>query len=327
MTSWVFLAQPPSSQCAAPSGYYDLAEGKSGAELRQALHQVIRRHWFIPYSSGTRFDTSDALKVLDQDPANTNNVIGIYSRQSESSASFGLATGWNREHLWCDSYGLEGREPAYSDLHNLRAEDANVNSARGNKFFDISDTNSPGYRMPAHARALLASTDSDSWEPPASVKGDIARAIFYMTTRYTGDVGNEPALYLTDATGQITSTTNLMGRFNTLLKWHLADPVDAAEQVRNDRVYAYQTNRNPFIDHPAWVVAAFIPPVNIVRIGAYVVVQWTNGYAPTMVAEQATELLPAWLPLTNAPTLTATNTWAITLPLESGTRYFRLRVR
>jgi len=47
----------------------------------------------------------------------------------------------------------------------------------------------------------------------------------------------------------------------------------------------------------------------------------------TMVAEQATELLPAWLPLTNAPTLTATNTWAITLPLESGTRYFRLRVR
>jgi hypothetical protein len=33
-------------------------------------------------------DTSDALKALDEDPANTNNVIGIYSRESWPTASF-----------------------------------------------------------------------------------------------------------------------------------------------------------------------------------------------------------------------------------------------
>lgn len=123
------------------------------------------------------------MKLLDQDPSNASNVIGIYSRQSELASTFGLTTGWNREHLWCDSYGLDGREPAYSDLHNLRAEDANVNSSRGNKFYDISDTNNGGYKFPAHVEAPLASTDSDSWEPPALVKGDIARAVFYMAVR------------------------------------------------------------------------------------------------------------------------------------------------
>ena len=149
------LVSSAASRSDPPPGYYTAAEGESGAALRQALHQVLHNHTVIPYGSGTRFDTSDALKALDQDPTNTNNVIGIYSRQSEPASSFGLTTGWNREHLWCDSYGLDGREPAYSDLHNLRAEDANVNSSRGNKFFDISDTNSAGYRMPAYAEGLL----------------------------------------------------------------------------------------------------------------------------------------------------------------------------
>ena len=61
---------------------------------------------------------------------------------------------------------------AYSDLHN--PEDWNVNSARGDKFYDDSDPADPGYKLPAHAESPLGSADSDSWESPASVKGDIA---------------------------------------------------------------------------------------------------------------------------------------------------------
>jgi hypothetical protein len=99
----VLLVGSAASRADPPPGYYAAAEGKTGAELRQALHHVIHNHNVIPYSSSTRFDTSDVLRVLDQDPANTNNVIGIYSRQSEPASSFGLTTGWNREHLWCDS--------------------------------------------------------------------------------------------------------------------------------------------------------------------------------------------------------------------------------
>jgi endonuclease I len=43
-----------------------------------------------------------------------------------------------------------------------------------------------------------------------------------------------------------------MGLLSTLLQWHLADPPTARERERNEVVYSFQGNRNPFIDHPEW---------------------------------------------------------------------------
>jgi hypothetical protein len=40
---------------------------------------------------------------------------------------------------------------------------------------------------------------------------------------------------------------------NLLLLWHQQDPVSEREIARNNAAYAYQKNRNPFIDHPEWV--------------------------------------------------------------------------
>jgi serine protease len=249
-----------------PPGYYSATDGKTGAQLRQVLHSIIRAHSVIPYSS-VSFDTSDALKILDEDPANTNNVILLYAARSQPKDTFAQTGGWNREHMWPNSYGLDDRHPAYSDLFNLRAEDENVNSARGNKFYDVSATNDPSYRFPAHAEAPLCSTDSDSWEPPAAVKGDIARALFYMDIRYEGEISGEPELVLTENTSQIASTNASMGRVGTLLAWHYADPVSDAERLRNERIYTlYQHNRNPFVDHPEWVNHVFRPRLRIVQL-------------------------------------------------------------
>ena len=309
-----------------PPGYYAPAEGKAAMALRTALHGLLHNHRIIPYSSSTKFDTSDALKVLDQDLANTNNVWLLYAQRSEPKSSFGLTAGWNREHLWPNSYGLDDVEPAYSDLHNLRAEDAHVNSSRGNKYYDVSDTNNASYVFPANTDAPLASADSDSWQPPDVVKGDIARALFYMTMRYTGDTNNEPTLFLTDETNLISSATNFMGKFSTLIKWHLADPVSPAESNRNDLVYAlYQTNRNPFVDRPEWVMSAFIPILTLRQQTTNVVLSWPADYAPTMLAEQTTNLSSTWTRVTNAPALT-TNTWTVAIRREPGQRFFRLRL-
>ena len=313
---------------APPPGYYSAADGKTGPVLRAALHSIIRNHHSFPYSSSSSFDTSDALKVLDEDPANTNNVILLYEQRSEPKSTFGLTTGWNREHQWCDSYGLDGREPSYTDLHNLRAEDANVNSSRGNKFYDVSDPASPGYRNPAHAEAPLCSTDSDSWEPPAAVKGNIARALFYMAVRYTGDVTNEPALILTDQTALITSTNAFMGRLSTLLKWAAADPVDAAEQLRNDRVYSlYQTNRNPFVDHPEWVNLAFAPKLNIALDPATSTLQisWSADYTGAQLESSPGATPATWTTITNSPVLT-NSTWQTSIPLAASPLLFRLHL-
>src|SRR6266496_1041937 len=144
----ITLASATGLRADAPPGYYVTAEGQSGQALRSALHQIILDHHVIHYSGGAT-DVTAALKVLDQDPNNTNNVILIYSGRSDPAAKFNASDGWNREHLWCNSYGLDSSEPAYSDLFNLRPEDVNVNSARGNKYYDTSNTNDANYAYPA----------------------------------------------------------------------------------------------------------------------------------------------------------------------------------
>lgn len=82
-------------------------------------------------------------------------------------------------------------------------------------------------------------------------RGDVARILFYMAVRYEGLVLND-ALDVSDDVS--------MGKLSTLLEWNDEDPVDAFERQRNNRIYGYQGNRNPFIDYPAlakqlWAVA------------------------------------------------------------------------
>ena len=113
-------------QYAPPQGYYAAAEGLSGPALRAALHSIIRNHTVIPYTA-TWTDAWDALKVLDQDPANPVNVRLIYSNGSVpawDTAGNGNTSitenSWAREHLWPQSLGVGGTGADTSDLFNLR---------------------------------------------------------------------------------------------------------------------------------------------------------------------------------------------------------------
>lgn len=240
---------------AEPFGYYNAAAGLTGPALRSALHNIIDDHTSISYTAA-----ENALKVTDEDPANSANVILIYKRESKPKSAFGGgANQWNREHVWPNSLGIDDGAPAYSDLFNLRPADVNVNSDRGNLPFDESLPGSTGYQKPAHVEATLCSQDSNSWEPPTNVKGDIARGIFYMDIRYEGG-GSEPNLQLTDNLSLVTTSASYMGKLATLLVWHYLDPVDDMERERNDVIYSsYQGNRNPFIDHPEWVESIYGP--------------------------------------------------------------------
>jgi len=239
-----------------PVGYYDSAHGKSGQSLREAINQIISDHKVINYSS-----TDEAMSIIDVDPMNKNNVILIYSRRSDPISNC-CSDGWNREHLWPNSYGIDSKGLAYSDIHALRPCDSNVNSSRGNKHFDESNPDSRYYKFPSHPEATLCSSDNNSWSPPESLKGDIARAMFYMDIRYEGNDG-ESDLELTDDLTEITSSNSKMGSLKTLLIWHILDPVSEKEKIRNDRVYEIQKNRNPFIDRPQWVSSIWENPLQI----------------------------------------------------------------
>lgn len=234
-----------------PAGYYDNASGLSGEELKTALHNIIKGHKTFPYTSSST-DVWDILKETDRDPDNADNVILIYTGWSVVAGlpgeEYDNGNGWSREHVWAKSHGdFDTDPPAGTDAHHLRPADISVNSARGNKDFDNGGTQ--------HAEATECYTDADSWEPRPAVKGDIARMMFYMATRYEGESG-EPDLELVDYTG---TSGPLFGKLSTLMQWNEEDPVDEFEMNRNEVIYSYQGNRNPFIDHPEYVNAIYDP--------------------------------------------------------------------
>lgn len=241
------------SQAQIPAGYYDAANGKTGSQLKAALNDIISGHTTYPYSSSST-DVWDILKDADKDPNNSANVIGIYSGFSmDAAAEYNNGDGWNREHVWAKSRGDFGTsEGAGTDCHHLSVADISTNGARGNMNFSYGDT----YYVDTqgtYSGSTLSKTSSteDVWEPRDEVKGDVARMLFYMATRYEGENG-EIDLELTETLLSATDNSPYHGKLSVLLEWHQQDPVSTAEIQRNDIIYSYQNNRNPFIDHPEY---------------------------------------------------------------------------
>ena len=255
---------PPSNptygvlQTNIPQSYYDQANNLSGDDLKEALHQIISNHVIFPYTSNST-DTWDILQESDQDPNENNNMILVYTGRSQdkgyrdgsgnySQYENGNGTqsnSWNREHIWPKSHGFPDEDDnAYSDVHNLKPCDRSVNSSRGTKDFDFGGNQ--------HSEASDCLTDSDSWEPPDYVKGDIARILFYMVVRYDPGVDHENNTFDLELVNYTTpnNTEPILGKLSSLLDWHLSDPVDDFEINRNEIIFGFQENRNPFIDHP-----------------------------------------------------------------------------
>lgn len=255
---WGYLIVFTSSAWAGiPSGYYDSASGKTGEVLKSSLHNIIADHVKYPYTSSNT-DVWDILMESDEDPNNSDNVILIYTGRSQAkseNAGQSSASGgdrWNREHVWAKSHGFPSTsDTAYTDCHHLRPADESVNSSRSNLDFDNGGS--------AHIEATSCNYDSDSWEPRDGVKGDVARMLFYMAVRYDPGFHSDNSEYdleIIDSTGMdigVAPGRPVIGKLSTLLAWHEADPVDSFESNRNEVVYSYQGNRNPFIDHPEYV--------------------------------------------------------------------------
>lgn len=225
--------------------YYRNAVGKTGAELKQILHEIISQQDVIDYRGQQMWD---ALGDTDQDPNDPSKVMLLYAGRSVLKSAHGSQ--WNKEHVWAQYHGEFGRTRGIgSDLHNLKPEDITVNQDRGHKNFDESDNDYDENRAPD------TEWDTDSWEPRDEVKGDVARIILYMDTRYEDT--DRMDLKVVDSSPMDNSEPQ-HGKLSTLLKWHEEDPVDDFERRRNNVIFEkYQHNRNPFIDHPEWVAEVY----------------------------------------------------------------------
>lgn len=236
-----------------PSGYYDALEGLAGAPLKQALQDIIANPSVVRLHSYG--DIWEILNSSDRNPENNNKVWTIYREepmakldQQNSSSIIGK---WNREHIFAQSRG--GFEVAsgdiadgisiwnstsaasvvdgVSDAHHIRAANGQENSSRNNKNFGEVAT-STVYNGPNGSQG--------SW------RGDVARALFYMAVRFNtlnvlnGDPSEDNA---GNPSGDI-------GDLAAFLNWNLVDPRDDFEMNRNNYIYTWQQNRNPFIDYP-----------------------------------------------------------------------------
>jgi endonuclease I len=261
---------------AAQVGYYSTANTTSATALRNSVHLIIDDHTRFPYTATTT-DTWDVLARADQDSQNSANILDIYKNVSYVK-SLGGNNFYNREHTWPNSLGfpVDGSSNyPYTDLHMLMAADISYNSTRSNKPYDncsgcteyptqASNGQGGGSGVyPGNSHRGNASV----FEVWRKLKGNVARAMFYMDIRYEGGTHGvtgaaEPDLRLTNDLSLVVGTGSnasvaYMGKLSTLIQWHLADPVDAAEQLRNEVIYSYQGNRNPFIDNPQWVACVY----------------------------------------------------------------------
>ena len=259
------------------TGYYSAVDASTPARLRTTLHDVIDDHRRYPYTS-TATDTWDILEFADEDPLDAGRILDVYKNASYQKYGAGN-TEYNREHTWPKSYGFTDDGASnypYTDTHMLFLSNSGYNSSRGNKPYANCTGSCSEYVTLAHDGTGGGSgtfpgnsnwANTSYWQTWGDRKGDVARAVMYMDVRYAGGHHGvtgaaEPDLVLTDNASLIAaSSSNLsvayMGLLSHILQWHQEDPVDEKERLRNEAVYSYQGNRNPFIDHPEWAACLY----------------------------------------------------------------------
>ncbi len=236
--------------------YFASAEGLGGETLKLELRGII--------NTGTRTlsytpQVWDAHKDLYEDPEDSSRLILFYSGASWDKSAQDPGSGseqyWNREHLWANSYGIDGSRPAYTDLFHLVPANKYVNNDRSNNYFDYADPKKPGYEDPANSIATQCKENSSLiWEPGDDKKGWVARAMLYMTTRYAH-------LELVDSppSPEPDSSSNRMAQLSVMLEWNRRFPPSEKEHYINQRIQDdYQYNRNPYIDFPEFADAVWI---------------------------------------------------------------------
>ncbi len=242
-----------SVQAEAPAGYYQSCIGKCGSDLLSALHDVIGPHTAISYSGlWTVYKDSD---VYPED----GKIWDMYSTKhwtyrTEQCGNVGSVLGvcYNREHSLPKSW-FNDASPMVSDAFHIYPTDGKVNGVRSNLPFGECDNGSiavPDYNG-LHALGKKGSSTYPGYsgtvfEPDDMYKGDFARTYFYMATCYNDRIQSWSSDMLNGTSYPAFSSWAQ----NMLLEWHRKDLVSKKETDRNDAVYSYQKNRNPFIDHP-----------------------------------------------------------------------------
>ncbi|HOO19574.1 MAG TPA: endonuclease [Paludibacteraceae bacterium] len=236
-----------------PEGYYQSAEGKTGAELKTALHNIIRQHIILNYDTSTYVWWYTYFKATDWHP--DGYFWDMYSNNKRSTYNGNLM---NREHCmprsWWGTSSNYSTFDANGDLVNLSPSDAEANTAKSN--YPLGVVGSSVIYTNGVVKVgnnTYTGYNGVVFEPADQYKGDFARTYMYMVTCYEDYANNWRGTGTTSMLQKNTYPVFKPWAIELLLKWSTNDPVSQKEINRNEGVYQKQKNRNPFIDYPELV--------------------------------------------------------------------------
>lgn len=244
--------------------YQDLASGVSNQDLETSLKQVLRSfhvagaqgndqlvascngksncyaHVAVGYTKARQYLLGGFYLVAEN--GNNYGLRDVYCQKVYSSDAFGSKKPGpglipsdrivNTEHTWPQSKFSRkfSKDIQKSDMHHLFPTDSKVNGIRGNYEFGEVTQDTQTLSCPGPRFGNSASGARNIFEPPQVHKGHVARALFYFSVRY-----DLPISAAQEA---------------VLRKWNRENPVDDEERARNEQIFKWQGDRNPFIDYP-----------------------------------------------------------------------------
>lgn len=293
--------------------YYADANGKSGQQLRLALRGAIDHHtnisygylgYIMKYADTKNADGVHLIDIYSDAPystttTNKNGNHDISDDRVNWIAGGEVGEGLNREHTVPQSWFAKA-DPMVADMFHIYPTDAKCNNHRSSYLYGeiypknagetlvngsykelgalgstyVLDTDLPASKYTYQGvEYMLATYDGTVYEPADEFKGDLARGIFYMATRYASpdaNDGTDCATWKNKSNPTHFGGDELAGdkfglteySWKLLLKWHRQDPVSEKELLRNEVIYGNPTynksnykqgNRNPFIDYPELV--------------------------------------------------------------------------
>jgi hypothetical protein len=223
--------------------YYDGVINLTGQSLYFGLRTLISTN------TNTSYDGSKEHMFGYMD--NTNGLVRcVYTGQDWSVPVGGMPNqnNFNCEHTYAQSwFSSTDSSKKKADLHHLFPTNAGVNSSRGNlPFGTVINSNATYVSYNGYvSKRGTTSQGTTVFEPANQHKGNLARALLYFNTRYNDSLNQQ--------------NVNMM---ETLIAWHNLDPVDDQERARNQSIYVFQHNRNPYVDHPEFVQRIWGPVPN-----------------------------------------------------------------
>lgn len=253
----------------APTGYYNGANGLDGYQLKTALKVIIDE---INNGNGQpTHDISGGYGDLwdlyeTSDVRSDGKVWEMYSDcdftfntdQDMGSGGTSECQVFNREHSFPRSwFGGNQNIPIFADPFHVIPADKKVNGIRGNLAFgEVATANYTSNNGSKRGTSSIAGPTGNVFEPADEFKGDIARGLFYVATRYENSI-DEWETNDSDGDSMLDGTSNKVFEqwaLDMLYSWHVNDPVSQKEIDRNEAIFNYQDNRNPFIDNPQYVL-------------------------------------------------------------------------